>query len=249
MSKYRVPMIEHTFRIIECFAGSEDELSLTEVSSRAKVGSTSTFRILYTLTELDYLFKNPVSGRYRLGAKMMQTAWRPMGKKKLAEIASPFMDFLLQQFNETVNLGALEGHEIFYVDIRESSRSFRMGASVGTGLAVHAAALGKAVAAFTSPEILEAMLSRCSWVRFTPRTITDQREWRASLPRIRKRGYALDKEETELGASCIATPILDGQRMAVGAISISGPSPRIIANKEQIIAELKRCSEKIALWL
>ncbi len=242
-------MIEHTFRVIECLAASEQELSLTEVSSRTKVGSTSTFRILYTLTQLDYLFKNPVSGKYRVGAKMTQTAWRPMGKKKLTEIASPFLDFLLQQFNETVNLGTLEGHEIFYVDIRESSRSFRMSASVGTGLAVHAAALGKAIAAFAPPEVLDAMLGRCSWVRFTPRTITDQKQWRAGLPRIRRLGYAVDKEEMELGASCIATPILDGQRMAVGAISISGPTPRVIANKDQMIAELKKCSQKISLWL
>jgi len=249
MSKYMVPMIEHTFRIIECLGASDEELSLTDVSSRTKVGCTSTFRILHTLSALDYLFKNPVSGKYRLGAKMVQTAWRPMGKQKLTEIASPFMDFLLQQFNETVNLGSLEGHEMFYVDIRESSRSFRMSASVGTGLDVHATAIGKAVAAFTPPEVLDAMLGRCSWVGFTPRTITDQKKWRAGLPRIRRLGYAIDKEETELGASCIATPILDSKKLAVGALSISGPTPRIAANKDRIIVELSKSSEKISLWL
>lgn len=248
MPKYKVPMIEHAFRILECFAGSEDELSLTDLSSRAKVGNTSTFRILFTLSQMEYIFKNPVSGRYRLGAKMMQAAWRPTAKRKLTEVASPFMDMLLQQFNETVNLGAIEGHEIFYVDIRESSRSFRMSATIGTGLAIHAAALGKIIAAYTTPEVLDAMLSRCSWERFTSRTITDQKQWRAGLPRIRKLGYAIDKEEAELGASCIATPILDGQKMAIGAISISGPTPRIAANKDRIISELKKCSQKVGLW-
>lgn len=57
-SKYLVPMVEHVLRILEAFAASEVELTLKEVSTRSGVGSTSTFRILYTLAERNYVVKN-----------------------------------------------------------------------------------------------------------------------------------------------------------------------------------------------
>jgi len=40
---------------------------------------------------------------------------------------------------------------------------------------------------------------------------------------IREQEYAVDNEETELGARCVAAPILNYQGRPIAAISISGP--------------------------
>jgi DNA-binding IclR family transcriptional regulator len=248
-SKYTVPMVEHVVKILESFAGSEVELNLKDISRISNVGTTSTFRILHTLTNLKFIFKNVETGKYRLGPGMLQATWRPSGTNKLGEYASPYLGRLHQRFNETVNLAALEGKKIIYLDIRESSRIFRMTASIGADLPIHATALGKAIGALLPKDQLDDALRECDWFRFTPHTITGQTKWLAGLAKIRKQGYAVDKEETELGAVCIAAPILDRSKIVVGGVSISGPAPRILASHDQIVGDLKEAAKEIGLWV
>jgi hypothetical protein len=57
----------------------------------------------------------------------------------------------------------------------------------------------------------------------------------------RKRGYALDEQETELGLTCMAVAILRGGR-AIAAISISGPSERMNAKHIEFLASsIREC--------
>jgi IclR family acetate operon transcriptional repressor len=51
---------------------------------------------------------------------------------------------------------------------------------------------------------------------------------------VRHQGYALDDEETTLGARCVSAPILGADGEAIGAISVSGPVTRV--GREQVSA-------------
>jgi IclR family acetate operon transcriptional repressor len=52
-------------------------------------------------------------------------------------------------------------------------------------------------------------------------------QFRQELEIIRKQGYAVDDEETTLGARCVSAPILGADREVVAALSVSGPVTRI----------------------
>jgi DNA-binding IclR family transcriptional regulator len=58
----------------------------------------------------------------------------------------------------------------------------------------------------------------------TPHTITDPAALRDCLDEVRRRGYAIDAEENELGGYCYAAPISDVARQPVGAVSVSFPT-------------------------
>jgi IclR family KDG regulon transcriptional repressor len=247
-SRYLVPMVQNALMILEAFAGSDAELTLTEVGSRANVGTTSTFRILHTLAEHQYVIKNPSSGKYRLGHRMMQAAWRPSGPNPLIAAARPYLEQLRSKFNETINLAMLRDGEIVYVEILESSRPFRMSAVAGSAVPLHATALGKAIGAFLATETLNGLLQTCNWIRFTPHTLTSRTKWLAGLAKVKADGYAYDHEEAELGASCIAAPILDKERNAFAGISIAAPTPRILAQRREMTNDLKRAAAEIGLW-
>jgi IclR family transcriptional regulator, acetate operon repressor len=70
------------------------------------------------------------------------------------------------------------------------------------------------------------------------RIITDPDQLIADLRRVRERGYALDKGETSLLATCIAAPVLDAQQHhAIAAISISGPTSRFNPRRDSPVVE------------
>jgi DNA-binding IclR family transcriptional regulator len=67
---------------------------------------------------------------------------------------------------------------------------------------------------------------------------------------VRRRGYALDDEEIELGVRCIGAPIFNEERRAIAALSISGPTLRITAQNVPVLADrLLQCCREISASL
>jgi IclR family KDG regulon transcriptional repressor len=246
-SAYRVPMVEHTFRILEALSDSNIELPLKEISSRAGTANSSTFRILWTLANLGYIERDIGAGKYRVSPKFIDFAKRSHGSRSLLHVARPYLQELNLKFNETVNFAVLQDGEIVYVEILESNEPFHMSGSLGSRAPIHSTAMGKAIAAYLPQETLEPMLRKCSWTAFTKRTITSRTDFSRLLLQVRKRGYAVDNEENDVGAGCVGTAILDRSRgFGVGAISISGPIHRIRTKKGMMISTLKAASAAIS---
>jgi IclR family acetate operon transcriptional repressor len=59
-------------------------------------------------------------------------------------------------------------------------------------------------------------------------------QFRQELEKVRQQGYAVDDEETTVGARCVSAPILGAEGEAIGAISVSGPVTRV--GREQVEA-------------
>jgi len=55
----------------------------------------------------------------------------------------------------------------------------------------------------------------------------------ADLENVRKKGYAVDREESVTGGICFGAPIFDERRQAVAAMSVSRPVIRMSKEREQ----------------
>ena len=67
------------------------------------------------------------------------------------------------------------------------------------------------------------------------------------LDKVKKQGFALDKEENEKGVCCTAAPIRNYQGKVIAAISISSPVYRINITKQKCLREnIVRISRKIS---
>ena len=245
-STYWVPMLGSALRILDAFYDSEVELSLHEVASIAKVGKTSAFRILFTLDKVGYVEKNPSNGKYHLGLKLISAARKTLSGGNLVQVARPYLLALRNEADETTNLAMLRKDEIIYLEIYESFHTFRMADTVGSRSPWHSTALGKVIAACLPADVVKAVLTNFRMKRFTANTICTPKDYLAALEKVRAQGYGLDNEENELGASCVAVAILNQEKALIGALSVSGPTPRIREKQNKIIAALRKTSTAIS---
>jgi DNA-binding IclR family transcriptional regulator len=229
--KYSIEAVEKALDVLEAFSGSE-ELSLGEACRRVGMNKSRTFRLLRTLLDRGYLDRGSDVARYRLGAKLFE---RVSGVgRDLRQLALPYMRRLHEQFNETVNLGILRGDDVLYIDILETSRPFRMMATVGCCMSAASTAMGKAMLAHRRGETGERQERSWNPRGGAPGDPARERE----LARVRKRGYAIDDEENEPGVVCIGAAVLDASGRAVAAISVSGPPYRIKAAEKRLASEI-----------
>jgi DNA-binding IclR family transcriptional regulator len=119
---------------------------------------------------------------------------------------------------------------------------------IGASYPVHCTSVGKAMLAFLPDDRASEVIRRLRFERHTHRTIATPEALRVELEKTRRRGYAVDDEELEEGLRCIAVPVLDARRLPVAAVSVSGPSFRVTAQKLPAIANhLLQCVRGISL--
>jgi DNA-binding IclR family transcriptional regulator len=81
----------------------------------------------------------------------------------------------------------------------------------------------------------------------TENTITAKRNLLQELERIRKQGFAVDREELCIGLRCVASPVFDYTNFPSYSVSVAGPSTRM--TKEKITAikeEVKRVCRELS---
>jgi DNA-binding IclR family transcriptional regulator len=203
-------------------ARSEGGVRVSEVARTLQLPKATVFRILFTLQEIGYARKDTVNRTY---VSVHGTTWlnHDEGRETLRRIARPDMEKLLTRFEQTVNLAVLDREQVLYTEILEGLRSIRLAANVNTYAPVHATGVGKSMLAFLHPIEAEEILKKRSRQKLTPKTVTSVKAHLRAFKRIREQGFAIDNEETEKGARCVAAPIFNSQGRPVGAISVSGP--------------------------
>jgi DNA-binding IclR family transcriptional regulator len=114
----------------------------------------------------------------------------------------------------------------------------------------HCSGVGKAMLAFLPDQEVEKIIKERGLERITNSTIADKKAFRAELTRIRRQAYAVDNEETLVGAKCVAAVIRDSNDEVVAAISISAPKERLNQNEmRRMIPLVKETADKISMVL
>jgi IclR family KDG regulon transcriptional repressor len=225
-NSYIVQPVYKALQVLRVLGDERRELALSEICYRVDMPKTTVFRYLQTLCACGFVTHDPDTDLYRIGLRVWelgQTVHEPL---RVRDLALPAMRELRDQFNETVNLGVLDGLDVVYIEIIESRRSLRMQAQLGGRDPVYSTALGKAVLAFM-PEPQWAAHIPPSLAPRTERTVTSLSRLQQALALTREHGFALDDEENEEGARCIAAPIFNHQSVPLAAVSLSAPANRL----------------------
>jgi len=91
---------------------------------------------------------------------------------------------------------------------------------------LNCSAVGLAILAFL-PRIEQERVGLGRRVKLTPRTITDIREIRARLTRVRRQGYVVVDQEITSGLRALGAPVLDVDGHPIAAVSVVAPVLRM----------------------
>jgi IclR family acetate operon transcriptional repressor len=243
----RVQSLDRALDLLEALARA-DELGVSEVAAQTGLVPSTAHRLLSTLVARGYAAQNPATGRYLMGYKLLELSSGLQDRlARLRATARPHLEAIQRETGETTNLVVLEGRNVVYVDTVAGSQSVRLFTEVGRAIPAHTSGSGKALLAWRAPADVAALFDGVALAPVTSRTLTSVEALEEDFARIRRRGYATDNEEHELGVACVATPVLDHTGQAVAAISVSGPTPRILhADTADMAGLLREHAEEVS---
>ena len=223
-SRINLQTISRSIQLLRCF-DDEPELGISELAQRLGLAKSTVYGIVSTLELHNFLEQDSRTGRYRLGIEIFRLGTKV--KSDLLNLARPYMEKLVSDFSETVHLVVPDQCSILYIHKIESPHSMRICSRVGERLPLYCTAVGKALLAQMGETEQAAVIRATSFHPFTPYTIQDAAVLTRQLAQIKAAGFAVDREELEIGLTCVAAPIFDGDGKPSAAISVAGPTMRM----------------------
>jgi IclR family KDG regulon transcriptional repressor len=228
-----VKILDKALRILQLFGQRQTEWGVAALAREVAIPKTTVYRILRVLQQHGFLIQDPDTRRFRLGLSVLELGRRAYEGIELRRVAQPVMERMAALSGETVLLSVLDPDRQYVVCIErvQQRAGLRLILEVGATAPLYAGCTAKALLAFLPEEEIDAVIAR-GLPAVTPHTITDPDRLRADLAEVRRNGYAVSFEETDVGVAGISVPVRDHLDHVIASLSISGPITRI--NQENI---------------
>ena len=220
--KYINKSLEKSFKILEILSKSIFPLKASNISRKANLSRTTTFRLLSVLSVLGYIHKNLSSNTYTMGHKAFQFGETSDYLQSISETSKEILKDISSQTNLITYLAMLEGSQIVHSDKISNNtddatvRTFRM------RLDAHCCSLGKVMLAYRPENEVSTIYRSYNFYPHTNNTITNLIDLKKQLTKIRKEGFALNHGEAFENSYGIGVAILDKDKRSFAGIALSG---------------------------
>lgn len=212
--------------VLLCFSLETPALTMTQISEKVGLNKSTIHRLLATLEEKRFVRRDPDTGIYRLGFRLLQMANLALEDMNIRHFSLQYMKNLGEEFRETVDLAVLDDDEVIFIDTVESPQRVKLAASPGQHLPAYNTASGKAILAFLPEEDVVRIFNSNNPVE-TPQKDQALHLFLDDLKASKQRGYALDCESLEVGINAVSSPIFGINRKPIASLAIAGPAYRL----------------------
>lgn len=203
--------------LLDAFDAESGVLSLTELSRRSGVAKATTYRLASGLVEWGLLER--VGTKYRLGLRLFELGQLVPAQRILRDAAVPYLQELHAATGATVHLAIRDGLDVLYIDKISGHKAVETPSQVAGRLPLYATATGKAILAFSPPDLVEQVVEG-GFHPITARTVASAAHLRRQLDGARQKRMAVEVGEVVLGVASVAVPVFSCS-MLVGAVGLS----------------------------
>jgi DNA-binding IclR family transcriptional regulator len=242
--------VDRALRLLLLFEEVDQEYRVGEMAAMLGVDKSSASRLAATLANRGFLERVPGSEAFRIGPELGRLGVLSMGGgHNLIELARRPMENLAAETAETVNLARLEDSKVVNIAQVDGAHLVGVGDWTGWKTEPHATANGKVLLAFTE-NTPEDISFRTPLEAFTEQTITNSKDLRSELDRVRSEGWASTLGELEDGFNGVAVPVSDALGRCRASLSVSGPAYRMSpARLPEIAALCKKAAGELSASL
>ena len=242
-----VQSVARALDIIQCFSGNNVELGISEIADKMDLSKSTVYGLVNTLVSKGYLEQSHQSKKYRLGIKLFEFGNLVQNRMDLRNEAKPFCQLLSEKYKTTVHLAAHYRGEVIYIDKIDANDWVIAYSQVGKRAPMHCTGVGKAILAYAGEKYVEEFILKEPLKKITENTITSSENLLRELETVKKRGYAVDDEEIEVGIRCVAAPVFNYEKYPIAAISVSAPYKKLQDGViEEVAADVKYYALKIS---
>jgi len=243
---YFAPSVKKAFKILQTIADSSSGLGVTELSKRLNMGKSTVHGITTGLEALGVLVRDPIQKKFNLGYTLLELSRRAYGRLKLRDVARIPMERLMENVEETVFMGIMNGDHVTILDVVESHNEMKITSPPGTRLPLLAGATGRVFLGQLEEEKAKEIVKKMGLVKYTSRSVIDPKKFIKEVEEAKKRGYAIDNEEYILGVRAIAAAI-QARTLPPAAIWVVGFASTLNDQKmEKVILEIRKTAQEIS---
>lgn len=213
---YAIDSVDHALQLAQLLQ-QEGSLRVTDAAERLGVSRSTAHRLLAMLVYRSFAEQGD-DRRYHAGPVLRPAERSEAPLTALRRISLPHLHTLSERVRESTNLMVRVGTGIRFIATVESDQPLRVGDRVGRALPAHLASGGQALLATLSPQELSSLYEHHPDV--------DAARLRRKLALVRKRGFAINDQQTETGLTAIGIALHEPSGEPYAAISIALPSAR-----------------------
>lgn len=238
--------VHRALAMLEEISKSAAGLTNSELSRKLRLPKSSASYVLRALETGGYV-RRERDGRYRLGLELLSLSHRALAGLDVREVALPILKHLVDKSGLTAHLAIVDQAQAVYIAKVDAPGFIKMNTWAGRRMNLHSTSVGKALLAHLPPEEVDAMVERKGLKKWTPHTITTQTRLAAELEAVRKRGYAVDEQESTLGVRCVAAPVFGPAGMVEASVGLSATVTQFPAAQVSRMGELvKEAARRIS---
>jgi DNA-binding IclR family transcriptional regulator len=197
-----------------------DRIGVTRLSRHLDVPVANAYRMLRVLERTGFAEQLKDSKEYRLTLKLFEIGCQVASRTTMRDVAAIEIEHLAAQAGSAANVGVLVDNYVLYLGQVITDELITLNLRPGSRAPATCTAMGKAMlAAETRP--LRSIVGDGPYTARTEYSITTYEELSAELEVVQRKGYAVDRQELNLGHWCIAAPIRGLRQAQNGSVSVA----------------------------
>lgn len=250
IDRTRKSALEKALVVLNAVTNQPQPIGLPDLSDRVGLPRQTAHRILGQLEKAGLITRSLARDRFMVGLHLTELALAALLSDNQSAPVHNVLAKLVDDVQETCNIGLLRGMEIIYLDRIECDWDLRIHLAVGSKIPAHCTGSGKVMLAHLPADLRERLLASAKLTPQTEKSITDVAVLEEVLAEVREQGYALNVDEFIIGVASVSVPVFDRSGRVLAALTMHGPMLRVSAeNAIKRVPRLKAAARELAqIW-
>ncbi len=242
-----VGSLSRGLQIIDVLTSAQGCLTLSEIAALTGLDSSTTLRLLYSLTERGYVVRDDSAKRYLAGPRALSplSLFHPL--TLFRREAEQILRSLLDNTGETCALILFLGNERLVIDFLRGKQPLSPYYDTWLKSPLHGSASGKILLAWLPDAEREQLLGPGPYTAHTPKTVTDPAMLRDQLEQVCRQGHAVARGDAYQDLVAIGAPLMmPSHSRPMGCLVVSSTSQSLPEDAEaDIVTSLKAAAAQL----